>query len=137
MQLATSSRRKSTRAISESANKWLILSRVRISPNTRSLRPVFEQRLEDISWNICLTDAWKPARGRAVRHFVARQIKSTANSCIALCSSRKAVSFRWRARWNAFRSHERLGSSPVRRSSRRRANFGCPAIRRAQVRANP
>jgi hypothetical protein len=29
------------------------------------------------SWNICLTDAWKPT-GRAVRHFVERQIKLAA-----------------------------------------------------------
>src|SRR5215467_9099592 len=51
----------STRAISRCGKKWPNLSRGRIAPNTRSLRPVFEQKVRRLaSWNICLTDAWKP-----------------------------------------------------------------------------
>jgi hypothetical protein len=46
-------------------NHRLAVSRERIAPlDTRSLWLVFEQKFRRPSWDICLTDAWKPAGPR-------------------------------------------------------------------------
>jgi hypothetical protein len=57
---------------SRCGKEWLNLSRERIAPNTRSLLPVFEQKVKKTSWLEHLPDRrLQTPRGRAVRQVVA------------------------------------------------------------------